>query len=343
MRKLASIQKVLDVVPIEGADRICSYKIQGWNVVDSVGKYAVGDLVIYCEIDSWLPTEIAPFLSKGNEPREYEGIKGERLRTVRLRGTLSQGLILPLSTIPETWDDVCSVDDLYSGEDVSELLGIIKYEPPIPACLAGEVKGLFPSFLRKTDQERIQNLSKEFESFKEYDWEVSEKCEGSSSTFYYNDGAFGVCSRNLDLKPNDNNTFWRIAVDYNIKSKLESLGKNIAIQAELCGPGIQKNYYNLGNFEIFVFDIYDIDKQQYYNSIERLHLCESLGLKHVPICIDKYKINENFSIDDILKLSGGNSKINESKEREGLVFKCIQNPSISFKSINNKYLIKSDN
>lgn len=336
-RKMASIRRIEEIKAIPEADKICAYRIGGWWVVDSVGKYSVDDLVIYCEVDSWIPSNIAPFLSKGNEPREFEGIKGERLRTIRLRGTLSQGLLLPLSLL----DNVDSL--LFDGLDVSYPLGIIKYEPPVPACLAGEVKGMFPSFIRKTDQERIQNLSDEFESFKQYDFEVSEKCEGTSSTFYYNNGEFGCCSRNLNLKENYNNTFWRIAADYNIKSKLESLGKNIAIQAELCGPGIQKNYYNISNFEIFVFDIYDIDKQQYYNSIERLHLCESLGLKHVPICVDKYELHENSSIDDILKFSEGKSKINANKEREGLVFKCIQNPSISFKSISNKYLIKSDN
>jgi RNA ligase (TIGR02306 family) len=337
MRKLASIQKVLDVVPIEGADRICSYKIQGWNVVDSVGKYAVGDLVIYCEIDSFIPTEIAPFLSKGNEPREYEGIKGERLRTVRLRGTLSQGLILPLSTIPETWDDVCSVDDLYSGEDVSELLGIIKYEPPIPACLAGEIKGLFPSFIRKTDQPRIQNLVDEFESFKEYDFEVSEKLDGSSCTIYYNDGDFGVCSRNLDLKPNDDNSFWKMCQKYDLESKLKLLGKNIAIQGEVIGTSIQGNPYKISGQDFYVFDVYDIDKQEYYNSIERLHLCESLELKHVPV-LEQVGISD--SIESLLKYAEGKSELNSITEREGLVFKCIQNPSISFKAISNKFLIK---
>jgi RNA ligase (TIGR02306 family) len=331
MRKLASIQKVLDVVPIEGADRICSYKIQGWNVVDSVGKYAVGDLVIYCEIDSFIPTEIAPFLSKGNEPREYEGIKGERLRTVRLRGTLSQGLLLPLSLL----DNVDSM--LFEGLDVSYPLGIIKYEPPIPACLAGEIKGLFPSFIRKTDQPRIQNLVDEFESFKEYDFEVSEKLDGSSCTIYYNDGDFGVCSRNLDLKPNDDNTFWKMCQKYDLESKLKLLGKNIAIQGEVIGTSIQGNPYKISGQDFYVFDVYDIDKQEYYNSIERLHLCESLELKHVPV-LEQVGISD--SIESLLKYAEGKSELNSITEREGLVFKCIQNPSISFKAISNKFLIK---
>jgi RNA ligase (TIGR02306 family) len=332
MRKLASIQKVLDVVPIEGADRICSYKIQGWNVVDSVGKYAVGDLVIYCEIDSFIPTEIAPFLSKNNEPREYEGIKGERLRTVRLRGTLSQGLLLPLSLL----DNVDSM--LFEGLDVSYPLGIIKYEPPIPACLAGEIKGLFPPFIRKTDQPRIQNLVDEFESFKEYDFEVSEKLDGSSCTIYYNDGDFGVCSRNLDLKPNDDNTFWKMCQKYDLESKLKLLGKNIAIQGEVIGTSIQGNPYKISGQDFYVFDIYDIDKQEYYNSVERLHLCESLELKHVPVIRVCFLTGD--SIESLLEYAEGKSELNSITEREGLVFKCIQNANLSFKAISNKFLLK---
>lgn len=334
MRKLASIQKVLDVIPIVGADKICSYKIQGWNVVDSVGKYNIGDLVVYCEIDSWIPTEIAPFLSKGNEPREYEGIKGERLRTVRLRGTLSQGLILPLSITSETW-----VDDLYyEGEDVSELLGIIKYEPPIPACLAGEVKGMFPSFIRKTDQPRIQGLVDEFESFKEYDWEISEKLDGSSCTIYYNNEDFGVCSRNLDLKPSDDNTFWKMCQKYDLETKLKSLRKNIAIQGEVIGTSIQGNPYKISGQDFYVFDIYDIDKQEYYNSVERLHLCESLELKHVPVIRVCFLTGD--SIESLLKYAEGKSVLNSETEREGLVFKYILNPNVSFKVISNSFLIK---
>ena len=135
MRKLASIQKILDIGPIPGADAIEVATINAWKVVVKKGEFDVGDLVIYMEVDSWVPSTLAPFLSKGKEPREYEGIKGERLRTVRLRGQVSQGLILPvhyadpgLGIVPFHYVE---------GQDVSQALGIVKYEPPIPACLAG--------------------------------------------------------------------------------------------------------------------------------------------------------------------------------------------------------------
>lgn len=149
IRKLASIQKVLAVTPIEGADSICSYTILGWNIVDSIGKYSVGDLVVYYEIDSWIPTTVAAFLSKGKDPRVYQGIQGEKLRTIKLRKTVSQGLIMPLSP---TCDHIES--ELFEGLDVTFPLGIVKWEPVLPSCLVGQAKGLFPSFGRKTDQER---------------------------------------------------------------------------------------------------------------------------------------------------------------------------------------------
>lgn len=99
MRKLASIKQIAEVRSIPDADKICAYRVDGWWVVDTVGKYQVGDLAVYCEVDSWIPNSLAPFLSKGQEPREYEGVKGERLRTVRLRGFTSQGLLLPLRQV----------------------------------------------------------------------------------------------------------------------------------------------------------------------------------------------------------------------------------------------------
>jgi len=146
-RKMASVQEVNGVYPIEGADKICQYGIQGWRVVDQVGKYKVGDLVVFAEVDSWVPATIAPFLSKGKEPRVYNGIPGEKLRTIRLRKALSQGLLLPLTVL----DHVES--ELFVGLDVSFPLGIVKWEAP-PEFTSADAKGNFPSFIIKTDQER---------------------------------------------------------------------------------------------------------------------------------------------------------------------------------------------
>ena len=337
-RKMATIRKIEEIQAIPEADKICAYRVGGWWVVDSVGKYVVDDLVVFCEIDSWIPNEIAPFLSKGKEPREYNDVKGERLRSIRLKGQISQGLILPL-------EPTCSMIEsmLFEGLDVSYPLNIQKYEPPIPAQLAGLVKGNFPSQIPKTDQERIQNLSADIKSWvdNKYLFERSEKMDGSSMTAYIINGEFGVCSRNLDLKFDENNTFWKIAIKENLEDKLRSLGKNIAIQGELIGNGVNGNIYKLDNHEFWLFDIYDIDAGQYYKSDDRQLLASNLEINHVPFVGSDFIFSEDTTIDDILSMAEGFSKRNPDVQREGIVFKCIQNPSISFKSISNTFLIKN--
>ena len=154
-RMMAWIAKIDEVQKHPNADSLDICTVGGWKCVTKLGEFKQNDLAVYVSIDSWIPTELAPFLSKGTEPREYNGVKGERLRTVKLRGQLSQGLLLPCEVIP---DDGCRET---VGPDVTELLGIQKWEAPVPAQLAGQVKGNFPTAVPKTDQERVQNLKKE--------------------------------------------------------------------------------------------------------------------------------------------------------------------------------------
>jgi RNA ligase (TIGR02306 family) len=281
MRKMASIRRIDDIVPIEGADAIECAVLGGWKVVVKKGEFTVGNLAVYCEIDSWIPTELAPFLSKGKEPREFEGIKGERLRTVKLRGQLSQGLLLPL-------EPTCAniESELFEGLDVSVPLNIVKWEAPVNAQLAGQVKGNFPSSIPKTDQERVQNLTKEIKAAFDNNllFELTEKLEGSSMTCYLIEQEFGVCSRNLDLKRNDDNTLWKVAIEDKIELKMRIAGlDNHAIQGELVGPGIQSNIYKLSKPMFFVFDIYDIKKGVYMNPVERQAMIKVLQLNHVPV------------------------------------------------------------
>jgi RNA ligase (TIGR02306 family) len=345
-RKMATIRKISDISPIPDADAIDLATVDGWKIVVKKNEFKVDDLVIYCEIDSWIPTEIAPFLSKGKDPREYNGVKGERLRTIKLRGQISQGLILPIPT-GENTDGLLAfnigMNIIKEGEDVSSILNIQKYEAPIPACLAGVVRGNFPSFIPKTDQERIQNLTKVFERYKQFTWEVTEKLDGSSCTFYFKDDDFGVCSRNLDLKEDYTNTFWRMAAQYDVETKLINLGKNIAIQGEVIGEGIQGNPYKITGQQFHVFDVFDIDSQTYYNGAERRQLVVDFGLVHAPVLEFKTPIYPSTTIDDLLLMAEAKSRLNTKSEREGLVFKCEEDPSISFKAISNRFLIKSDN
>lgn len=346
MRKLATIRRIDELNPIEGADAIECATVGGWKVVAQKGLYNAGDLAVYFEIDSWIPHELAPFLSKGKEPREFEGVKGERLRTIKLRGQLSQGLLIPLDArmsgnlLPITRRCVAE------GDDVTEELGILKWEKAIPAQLAGICKGNFPTAIPKTDQERVQNLKKEVEQAVAAGqlFEVTEKLEGSSMTCYLIDGEFGVCSRNLDLKETAENAFWKTAREDGIEEKMRNaVGDNIAIQGELIGPGIQGNIYKLSKPEFHVFDIYDIDAGAYLRPEFRRALVARMGLTHVPVLTHGVlTLGKNLgvsAVDELLLWAEGESVLTDKQEREGIVFKCLDG-GMSFKAISNAYLIK---
>jgi RNA ligase (TIGR02306 family) len=334
-RKLATIRRIAEVKEIIGADTIEAVRVDGWWVVAKKGEYEVGQLATYLEVDSWVPTDIAPFLTKaGHEPKEYKGIKGERLRTIKLRGQISQGLLLPIEQVfPEKdsnyyWSMV--------GEDITELLGVLKWERPISPQLYGQVKGNFPSFLRKTDQERVQNIGRTLESYNNEAFEVTIKLDGSSCTIFVNEENDGVCSRNLELKQNEDNAFWRIALDYDIHKKIRAYGKNVAVQGELIAPNIQSNYEKVTKPEFYVFDVFDIDKQEYMLPKERQEFCKLLDIPHVPI-IDK-AFTMVVDVDKLLDMAEGDG-MNKGVKREGLVFKH-NSSSFSFKAISNSYLLK---
>ena len=346
MRKLASIRRISEICPIKDADAIECAIVDGWKVVIKKNDYKVGDLVVYCEIDSWIPNEFAPFLSKGKEPREFNGVKGERLRTVKLRGQLSQGLLLPLDVLAVKTDSGNYLGDWeqpeFEGYDVSERLGIQKWEAPVPAQLAGLVKGNFPTQIPKTDQERAQNLVREIAEAQQSGmlFEVTEKLEGSSMTVYRIGGEFGVCSRNLDLKFDENNAFWRVAVEEMLNHKMEKFDPfwDFAIQGELIGPGVQGNIYGLNKLEFHVYDVYNIQKGEYLTPVDRIGLIERMGLKHVPVVAWEKDLGSG-SVEEIISWADDHSKLNSKQLREGIVFKPMNGGDFTFKCVSNEYLM----
>lgn len=333
MRKLVTIRLVDKIAPIDGADNIERVHVDGWQCVAKKGEFKVGDKGLYFEVDAFLPIEERfEFLRKSSYKKLSDEREGFRLRTVKLKGTLSQGLLLPMTLFPEIDED----------EDIAAILNVIKYDPPLPASLVGEAKGFFPSFIRKTDQERIQNLPEYFDLYREVFFEETEKEDGSSMTAYWN-GEFGVCSRNLELKKTEGNTLWELAEKHGLKEKLECLGRNIAIQGEAIGEGIQGNKMKIRGHRFRVFDIYDIDKQEYLSSLERLKICEELELDTVPILNTSVQVfKQCLTMDELLERAVGQMELNPSVQREGLVFKGTLECGkvISFKVISNKFLLK---
>lgn len=338
MRKMATIRSIDELNPIEGADKIEVATVGGWKVVCQKGLHTVGDLAVYCEIDSFIPTTVAPFLTKdGHYPKTYEGVEGERLRTIRLRGQISQGLIIPIVEITKHF--LHPVVHFSEGEDVSELLGIVKYEPPVSAQLVGISKGNFPDRIPKTDQERVQNLKKEIAASIGTEFEVTEKLDGSSMTVFLMDGVFGVCSRNLNLCESEGNTFWKVARELDLETKMRAFGHNFAIQGELIGEGIQKNPYDIKGHKFMVFDIYDITSGDYLIPFDRRSATDTMNLNHCPVLDEYCLLSVTDTTDRLLELAEGKSMLNNKTEREGLVYKSVTG-GFSFKAISNKFLMK---
>jgi len=329
MRKLASIRTITNITPIDKADSIELIHIDGWQVVCKKGTFKIGDLCVYIEIDSFVPYELAPFLSKPEKAKTYQGVVGNRIKSKRILKELSQGLILSLQDVSEriaSWA-------IEPHMDLTDILGIKLWEKSIPAQLAGQQKGNFPSFIPKTDQERIQNISqRECEDMRDELFEVTEKLDGSSMTVYQYNGVYGVCSRNIELKLEDTNTFSNMARELNLTDWIEGY----AIQGELIGPGIQGNQYGLDKHQFYVFDIYSITEQKYLRPEVVQEICAKFKLEHVPVLsVVGIGITRN-----MLEMANGKSKLNSSR-REGVVYKSLTTNK-SFKCISNDWLTENE-
>jgi RNA ligase (TIGR02306 family) len=336
MRKLASIQAIKCVKPIPDADSIETVGVLGWEVVSKKGEFKENDKCVYFEIDSLLPER--PEFEFLRKSCYKEDLKKFRLRTVRLRKKISQGLALPLSIFPE-------LANLDVGVDVTEILGVEKYEPPIPAQISGDAKSfIWP--ISKTDEIRIQTeegLSLA-ESLKNKPYYISLKLDGTSSTYIIKENEFHVCGRNYSYKKSSDHSFWKIEEKYNIENGLRKLGNRIAIQGECVGPGIQKNPLGLNFVDFFVFNVVEINNNVRLPLDESRKIVETLGLNFVPII--EFGENFSYSKDELLDKAKGKyiehfNNAKKDQEREGIVIRSNCS-NISFKVINNNFLLKED-
>ena len=357
MRKLATIRKINDLLPIEGADLIMTAVIDGWAVVVKKDEFKIGDHCVYFEIDSFLPDGNPAWQHLVDKhQRFFDGGKGHRLKTVKLRGQVSQGFAAPVSKFVDLFigsdqDEGQELSEFFFlGNDLSEFLNIKKYEAPVPGELAGQVTGNFPTFIPKTDQERCQNIVQDiFVENKDSRYEVTLKADGTSFTAYYNNGLQGVCGRNWNLDTgvnNEHNTLVRMYKDSKLDEALRNLCMNYAVQGELMGPGIQKNREGLTSFKLFVFAIYDINAQSYLTPDERYTVLNSLyqhGLDrdmvfHTPVPHFNVTLADLgiTNMRELLAFADGPSYANAV--REGYVYNRMDG-KFSFKTISNKYLL----
>ncbi|MGJ7537109.1 MULTISPECIES: RNA ligase (ATP) [unclassified Variovorax] len=340
MRKLVTVRTVDAIRPIPGADAIECAIVEGWTVVIKKGEFAVGDRCVFFEIDAFLPLDDPRFAFLEKAAITWNEQRGVRLRTMKLRGQISQGLILPLSQFAEI--DALA-DPALRQRDWAELFGIGKWEPVIPACLSGEVEGAFPSFIAKTDQERIQNLPEVLAANDGLAFEVTVKLDGSSMTAFHNAGALGVCGRNWQLRETPGNSLWRVARENRLLEALATLGRNVALQGEIIGEGIQGNPEKLRGQQFHVFDVFDIDRSSHCGMDERNAIVDALrvlgaGVRTVPLLEVSTLDRFGGSMAEVLAYAEGPS-LNPGTSREGVVFKRLDG-GLSFKAISNSYLLK---
>jgi RNA ligase (TIGR02306 family) len=333
MRKLATIQQIKNLEPIPEADKIEKATVLGWQLVVKKGEFKVGDYCVYCEIDSVLP-----------ERHEFEFLRPRkfRIKTAKLRGQISQGIAFPINVIKEL-----EAVEIKEGLDVSEILGVQKYEPPPAVMMSGQVKGGFPGFIPKTDEMRIQSVPDVLTRPENVGKRcyITEKVDGTSATYFIHDGEFGVCSRNLELLETDTNIHWMVARQHDIEGKLRKLNRDIAVQGEILGQKIQSNKYKLQAHKVLIYSIFDIDRFAYLNYEEFISLAQQAGFETVPVLRDDYILGKD-DVNGLVELSNEKSVLNPELPREGIVIRPVieaQDPELgrlSFKVVNPEFLLK---
>ncbi|MFA5557842.1 MAG: RNA ligase family protein [Methanofastidiosum sp.] len=360
-RKLASVQRILEINPIEKADAIEVCKVLGWEVVVAKkDNFKVGDLVVYIEIDSIVP-----------DRPEFEFLRNRkfRIKTIKLRGQVSQGLVMPMSILP--------IGKYKEGDDITEDLNIKKYDPQADAerklmeqklahtnnkihkflsrypwyrkLIFKPKKSKFPGFIKKTDEDRIQLFPRICEEEKDTLFQITEKLDGQSGTYFllktpkkwYQFGksayTFGVCSRNLHLPKEDNSSYWTIAKQYNIKGVLESLIGNeqyVVLQGEIIGGNIQKNKYKISGYDFYAFNLIYPNRKMENKQMQEL--LNPLNIKTVPVLDIGFKLKN--TIKDMVEYAKGKSTLLDEL-REGIVVRNYEK-DISFKVVNPDFLLK---
>ena len=368
-RKLASIQKIKAIKPIEGADRIECVQVLNWECVASKGQFQVGDTVIYFEIDSLLPDIPAFGFLKGSSWSQK--LNKYKISTHKFRNQISQGLVIPANDLGTLLEQIKPDNQLalsswrehlLEGTDLTELLGIEKYEPSVSNGALGEIIN-HEWYVPKTDEERIQVCAEDilpvYTKSNLGDYYISLKLDGTSCTAGLFEDGFLIGGRNQwYVGPN----FYTETVKKygDLQKALEeyksTYGLYVVFQGELCGPGIQSNKLGLKEKEWFIFNAFvsetgKMDSYKKCDLLRMIQLCEVFHLKHVPILKNevKYLFVDNFPIDETVKellQYADRFKYRQYFEdaspnqiAEGLVFR-MNDMSNSFKVVSNKYLLK---
>ena len=332
-RQLVRLAQVDSVHPIPGADRIECATVGGWNVVVEKGAFQPNDPVVYFEVDTCLPLDDHrfSFLAGRGTVRTPDGTPYHRLRTMKLRGVYSQGLVLPA--------ELFATELSMQRNDMLTAMRVGKWEDDIP--VGANVVGSWSPLVQRTDSERVQNLHSVWNEIMGYTWYATEKIDGMSQTLLHTGEGYRLYSRNWEIAMDDKLS-GRIAKDF-----IEGLPRGHGIQYELAGPGIQKNPLALPKPMAFVFTYY-VD----WVPQPRWHWPQWALDVSVPVLGDPYKHVIETGLRSgprslIDKVDGMKSLVNTSKLAEGVVMHTDTGERVpalgrnTFKVISNKYLTKT--
>ena len=344
MRKLASIQRIWNIEPIEGADKIEVASVLGWKCVVNKGQFNKMDLAVYFEVDSFLPIREEFEFLRGSSYRNSQILgEGYRLHTMKFKGQISQGLLLPISLFSELNEDI------KLGEDVTELLNIRKWEIEERVTTGGTIKGLLPHDVPHTDETRIQAEPGLIDEFKGVEFYISTKMDGSSHSISVDEDGVHITGHNYEYKDDDSNDFFVYAkkngyVDRILEFYKTNGLKLLTIQGEFCGPGIQANPIKLFKPEWYVFTIRENGER--VGLVRMLEICEKLGIKTVPIEEIAFDLPSKYpSVESLLERAEG--KYETGSIKEGIVIRPTKpifsktiSASLSMKVVSNSYLLK---
>jgi RNA ligase (TIGR02306 family) len=340
MRELVTVQEIKSITPIEDADLIESVHVLGWNIVTSKNLFKVGDKVAYFEVDSFLREGNPywePFQPYGQKELIIDGetVKGHVLRTRKIRGVYSQGLIEDLRKFdidPET---------VSVGDDLTETLGVVKWEAPIP--LGSNIIGDFDTrFAPKTDAIRLQTIIENWAEIQKLTWETSLKIDGASQTLINDNGHVRLFGRNREYDLETAPAYPVIRTNGLLEFIKEHPG--FAVQFELAGPGIQSNRLKLSNLQAFVFKVWENRER-----VNRENWAEVLLANSAPLVtgFNPADFDDPQELIDLVSkaLIGG---VTKDRKDEGVVFHLKAENKVpswldsnaEFKIISNSYLTK---
>lgn len=358
MHDLAVISKIQSITPIEGKDRIVLAKVENYDTIVQKDDFKVGDVVIYVLYDAILPVKPEyEFLRKRCYSEKW---KGFRIRPMKMGGVVSEGLVLPMSSLP-------AGKKYKLGQVVTDDLEIRLYDPESQLESSSKksnwfldimmkyswfrklynkyfrkskTKGGYPSWVDKSDEENIEKIWDKIKEHPDTEYIVTEKMEGQAGSFVYDKKGFKVYSHNFNVISGN----WvEIAKIYDLEHKLKSYCKlkkidGICLQGEVCGPGIQSNIYGFDSLHLFLYGGFHLDHTR-LNYYELEEIATTMNIPLCPKISDNLKISDFSGLEDIVKFSDGDSIFkNKDKAvpREGLVWRTLDG-DIHFKNKSRSY------